>query len=341
LKYRPLGISVRCQRERSLSINRFIALRELVDRIESFYLKNPDAAKININRRGLMILEGKTLSEKINAETKTMADEILMKKGRRPFLAIINYFGNSPSSYYMNLKVKKCKKLGIDTMVYMPERNTDKNYFISLIKKLGDDKSVDAIMVEKPLPEGFDDHEFWDALNHEKDVDSLSSVNMGRLFISKKFDDIEKYKFFVPQTAYATVMLMKYYNIEISGKKIVVVGRSSITGKPVAHMLSMLDGTVSICHTRTKDLSEYLKSSDIIVSAAGKAEFIKADMVGENQVFMDIGTNINVDGRMCGDIDFNGISSKAYAITPVPGGIGPVTLAYLLNATVKASKNLL
>ncbi|NLH39879.1 MAG: bifunctional methylenetetrahydrofolate dehydrogenase/methenyltetrahydrofolate cyclohydrolase [Elusimicrobia bacterium] len=339
LRYRPLGISVRCQRERSLSINRFIALRDLVERIEDFYLKNPDV--IIKKKRGIMILEGKTLSEQINAETKLMAEDFLLKKGRKPFLAIINYFENSPSSYYMNLKIKKSQKLGIDTRLYMPREKTDKKFFISLIKELGNDKNVDAIMVEKPLPDGFDDPEFWDALNPSKDVDALSSINMGRLFISKKFDDIKKYDFFVPQTAYATIRLMMHYDIDISGKKITVVGRSSITGKPVAHMLSMLDGTVTICHTKTKNLNEYLKNSDIIVSAIGKANFIKSDMIGENQVLIDIGTNIDENGRMCGDIDFSSVRDIASAITPVPGGIGPVTLACLLNATVKAAKNLL
>ncbi len=342
LRYVPLSVTVKCQKDRSLSVNRFVALRELVDSIEKILIKDPEKKKLiqNTKKRGVMILEGKTLSDKIINETRIMAEEVLKIKGRRPALAIINYYENSPSAYYMNLKIKKCNSIGIDTRVYMPENKTDKGYFISLIEKLNGDPDTDAIMVEKPLPEGFDDENFWDVLGFKKDVDALSSVNMGRLFITKSFSDIENGKFFVPQTAYAAVKLMKYHNIEISGKKIAVVGRSSIVGKPLAIMLSLLDATVTICHSKTKNLDYHLKNSDIIITAIGKPKYIKGDMIGNDQIIIDIGTNFDENGKMCGDVDFDSVKEKVKAITPVPGGVGPVTLSLLLNATVKAAKNL-
>lgn len=342
LRYTPLGITVKCQKERSLGVNRFLALRELVDKIEKIILKEPDKKYIIgfEKRRGVMILEGKKLAENILNETKIMSDEFFKKTGRRPFLAIINYFENSPSTYYMNLKIKKCQSVGIDTKVYIPENKTDKEYFLSLIKTLNNDKNIDAIMVEKPLPEGFDDERFWNTIDSRKDVDALSSNNMGMLFITKKFSDIEEEKFFVPQTAYAAVKLMKYHDIDLNGKNVVVVGRSSIVGKPLSTMLSLLDATVTLCHSKTKNLNNHLKNADIIITAIGRAKYIKDDMIGENQIIIDIGTNFDENGKMCGDVDFELVKDKVKAITPVPGGVGPVTLSLLLRACVKAAKNL-
>jgi methylenetetrahydrofolate dehydrogenase (NADP+)/methenyltetrahydrofolate cyclohydrolase len=338
LKYHPLNICVKYGRTRSLSLNRFLALRMLVEKIEERYLRNPSLMNF-FKKGGLMpmILEGKTLSENISNETRVMCEEFLRKYGRKPSLAIVNYFENSPSAYYMNIKVKKSLSLGIDTKVYTPENKTDKKYFLSLIEKLGADDSVDAIMVEKPLPDGFDDKEFWDILNPSKDVDCLSSVNMGKLFITRNFSDIESSKFFVPQTANACIKLMKYYGIDVRGKNAVVVGRSSIVGKPLAIMLSLLDATVTICHSKTREIEKHLKFADIIFTAIGKARFIKANMIGENQIIIDIGTNFDENGKICGDVDFDGVREKVSAITPVPGGVGPVTLSLLLNAVVKAA----
>lgn len=339
LKYIPLNIVVKCHRERKLSYNRFIALRNLVDKIEFLINKNPNHLLNikDIKRRGVMILEGKTLAEKILEETKRKSLEFLKKKGRKPFIAIINYFENSPSSFYMNLKIKKCSNLSIDTKVYIPENKSDKKYFLSLIEKLNNDKNVDAIMVEKPLPGGFDDKEFWDLLDPSKDVDALSSRNMGKLFITRSFSDIENEKFFVPQTANAAIKLIRYHGIDVRGKNAVVVGRSAIVGKPLAVMLSLLDATVTICHSKTENLDRYLKSADVIFTAIGKARFIKSNMIGENQIIIDIGTNFDENGKICGDVDFDSVKDKVKAITPVPGGVGPVTLSLLLNASVDAA----
>lgn len=330
LKYKPLGLVSRCGGYRSLGINRFIALRNLVEKIESF--------GVYFKRRSLMkILDGKIIAEEIHRDTIDRASSFFQKTGRKPFLAIVNYYDDSPSAYYMNLKIKKCKSLGIDVEVYKP--SMDKKSFIDLIKKLGDDKNVDAIMVERPLPDGFDDKDFWDNLNPKKDVDALSSINMGRLFITRDFSEIDNYNFFVPQTAFACIKIIKHYGIDLKGKNVVVIGRSAVVGKPLAIMLSLLDATVTICHSKTKDMPFYLKKADIIFVAIGKAKYIKKNMIGEGQIIVDIGTNLDENGKIVGDVDFDDVKDNISAITPVPGGVGPVTLACLLNATVRAAQN--
>lgn len=329
LKHIPTGIISKSGKNRSLSINRFVALRNLVDKLYEINFSS--------RRLGMKILDGKKLAEEIHKDTISRSADFLQRTGRKPFLAIVNYYDDSPSAYYMNLKIKRCKSLGIDVDVYKPPM--DKKSFIDLIKRLGEDKNVDAIMVERPLPHGFDDKEFWDVLNPSKDVDAISSTNMGRLFITRDFSDIKNELFFVPQTAYACIRLLDYYGIDVRGKNVCVVGRSSVVGKPLAIILSLMDATVTMCHSKTKDLSFYLKKSDIIFVAIGKARFIKSDMIGENQIVIDIGTNIDENGKLVGDVDFDGVKDKVSAITPVPGGVGPVTLACLLNATVKAAQN--
>lgn len=330
LKYKPLGIVSRCGSYRSLGVNRFVALRSLIEKIENY-------GKEIKRRRCMKVLDGKIIAEEIHKDTLNRVNDFFQKRGRRPFLAIINYYDDSPSAYYMNLKIKKCKSLGIDVQVYKPD--IDKNSFIDLIKRLGEDKNVDAIMVEKPLPEGFDDKDFWDNLNPNKDVDALSSINMGRLFITRDFSAIDNYEFFVPQTAFACIKIIRHYGIDLKGKNVVVIGRSAVVGKPLAIMLSLLDATVNLCHSKTKDVSFYLKNADIIFVAIGKARFIKKDMIGEGQIIIDIGTNLDENGKIVGDVDFEGVKDSVSAITPVPGGVGPVTLASLLNATVRAAQN--
>ncbi len=330
LKHIPTGITVRCGKNRSLSVNRFIALRSLVERLER---------KGSLKRRSMKILEGKSIAQQIHQQTAKMAEEFLRKTGRKPLLAIINYYDDSPSAYYMRLKIKKCSELGIDVNVFKPQ-NTDKKYFIELVKRLGEDRNVDAIMVERPLPSGFDDTQFWDALNPSKDVDALSSINMGRLFITRSIDQIMSYSFFVPQTAFACIKLLQHYGIDVKGKKVCVVGRSSVVGKPLAAMLLLMDATVTMCHSKTEDISWHIKNSDIVFVAIGKPRFIKREMVSAGQIIIDIGTNLDENGKLVGDVDFDDLKdSGVAALTPVPGGVGPVTLACLLNASVRAAQN--
>lgn len=280
------------------------------------------------------LLEGKTLS-------RTILDALparIARLGRAPLLAIVNYFEDSASGIYVKRKVAACDKLGIKVRMINPGQGEGLAGFLKVLGGLKDDPEVDAIMVERPLPDGFEVPLMWDAIPAGKDVDALSSVNMGRLFISKAAD-IETAGFFVPCTALAVVRLLKYHGIEVSGKKIAVAGRSAVVGRPLAHMLTNLDATVTVCHTKTPDIGAVFKASDIVVTAAGKARWLKAGMLAPGATVIDVGTNIDAAGKMCGDADLEDVKDTVKAITPVPGGVGPVTMACLIEASVKAAEN--
>lgn len=283
------------------------------------------------------VLEGKTLAAKILANVREGAKKILEKKGRAPSLRIINYYDNSASSVYMKLKIKKAVETGIDAKELRPDISRGKEGFLKLLEDCAMDKSVDAIMVERPLPEGFDDWLFWTKMPADKDPDCLSAYNNSRLYLSKKFVDIENGDFFSPCTAMAAINLTREYGFSFQGKKAVVVGRSSVVGRPLAHMLTCLDSTVTLCHSKTTDLSFYLKNADYIFLAIGKAKWLKKEMISNRQVVIDIGTNFDDNSKMCGDADYDDIKNSVKAISPVPGGVGPVTLAMLLEASVKAA----
>ncbi|HBB67514.1 MAG: hypothetical protein A2X28_00855 [Elusimicrobia bacterium GWA2_56_46] len=284
------------------------------------------------------VLEGKTLSQKILASLPERIARVSARAGRPPLLAIINYFDDSPSGIYVKRKIAACGKLGIQVRMLKPDPRQGLAGLLSLLSQLKADTEVDAVMIERPLPEGFEVPAMWDAIPADKDVDALSSANMGRLFISKTAD-WERAGFFVPCTALAAVRLLKFHNIEIKGKRIAVAGRSAVVGRPLAHMLTNLDATVTVCHTKTRDIPSIFKASDIVISAVGKVRWLKADMLAPEATVIDVGTNIDENGRMCGDADFDGLKDMVKALTPVPGGVGPVTLACLLEASVKAAEN--
>jgi len=283
------------------------------------------------------LLEGKTLSRTILDALPGRIAGLTAGAGRPPLLAIVNYFEDSASGIYVKRKVAACDKLGIKVRMIKPEQREGLAGFLKVLGQLKDDAEVDAVMVERPLPDGFEVPLMWDAVPAGKDVDALSSVNMGRLFISKAAD-IEAAGFFVPCTALAVVRLLKHHGIEVKGKKIAVAGRSAVVGRPLAHMLTNLDATVTVCHTKTPDISSVFKASDIIVTAAGKARWIKAGMLAPGATVIDVGTNIDAAGKMCGDVDFEDVKDTVKAITPVPGGVGPVTMACLIEASVRAAE---
>ncbi len=286
----------------------------------------------------MRILEGKTLSAEILASLPPRIEAVKARLGRAPSLAIVNYFADSPSAVYVKRKLAACEKLGIKTKLFSPEAEEGYAGFKTLLARLGADQDYDAIMLERPLPDGFETMETWDALPADKDVDGLSSLNMGRLFIAKKFSEIENGSFFSPCTALAVVRLMKFHGLDPAGMRIAVVGRSAVVGRPLAHMLTTLDATVTLCHTRTKDLPAALKAADLVVTAVGKAKWLKKEMLPNGATVIDVGTNFDENGKMCGDADFEDIKVTAGAVSPVPGGVGPVTLACLLEAAVKAAE---
>jgi len=283
------------------------------------------------------ILEGKTLSQNILGALPPRIAAVKAKTGRPPGIAIVNYFDDSPSAIYVKRKVAACDKLGISVRLIKPDITPGLAGFMTALGLLAEDKAVDAIMIERPLPDGFEIPAMWDAIPTDKDVDALSSVNMGRLFISKT-PDIEHAGFFVPCTALAVLRLMKYHSIEIRGKRIAVAGRSPVVGKPLAHMLTNLDATVTLCHTKTPDIAAVFKTSEIVITAAGKTRWLKAAMLAPGATVIDVGTNIDENGKMCGDADFEELKDKVKAITPVPGGVGPVTMASLIEAAVTAAE---
>lgn len=282
------------------------------------------------------ILEGKTLSSSILSQVKQRALKIKSLISRAPSLRIINYYDDSASSVYMNLKIKKASEIGIDASAIKPDISSGKKEFFSLLENLSLDQNTDAIMVERPLPPGFDDWEFWQRMPADKDPDCLSAENNARLYLNKDFSEMADGKFFVPCTALASIKILQHHGFSFRGKKAVVVGRSAVVGRPLAHMLSSLDSTVTLCHSRTEDLPFHLKAADYIFLATGRAKWLKKEMIGEGQVIVDIGTNFDENGKMCGDADFEDVSKKAAAVSPVPGGVGPVTLACLLEASLSA-----
>jgi len=284
------------------------------------------------------LLEGKALSQKILSSLPERIARVTAIAGRTPMLAIINYFDNSPSGLYVKRKMAACEKLGVRIRVIKPDQKEGLPGFLKILTLLKNDPAVDAVMIERPLPDGFEVPAMWDAIPATKDVDGLSSVNMGRLFISKT-RALEQTDFFVPCTALAVIRLLLHHNIDVAGKKTAVVGRSAVVGRPLAHMLTNMDATVTICHTKTPDIAAIFKASDIIISAAGKVRWLKAEMVAPEAIIIDVGTNIDENGRMCGDADFEGLKDKVRAMTPVPGGVGPVTMACLIEAGVKAAEN--
>ncbi len=286
----------------------------------------------------MRILEGKTLSAELLGALPARVEAVKARLGRPPSLAIINYFADSPAAVYVKRKVAACEKLGINVKLYAPKPEEGYPAFKALLARLGADHGCDAIMIERPLPDGFETRETWDAVPAAKDVDGLSSLNMGRLFIAKKFPEIEDGGFFSPCTALAVIRLLRHHGIDPAGLNIAVAGRSTVVGRPLAQMLIALDATVTVCHTRTKNIAEIFKRSDLVITAAGKAKWLKRDLLAPGAVVIDVGTNFDENGKMCGDADFEDLKEYAGAASPVPGGVGPVTLACLIEAAVKAAE---
>ncbi|MBR3300811.1 MAG: bifunctional methylenetetrahydrofolate dehydrogenase/methenyltetrahydrofolate cyclohydrolase FolD [Clostridia bacterium] len=274
------------------------------------------------------IIDGKAVSafvkEKIKNEVKDLAD-----KGVTVGLAVI-LVGNDPASkIYVTNKKKACEDLGIISQEYLLPENTSTGELISLIKTLNDEKTINGILCQLPLPDGIDEKAVLNTISPEKDVDAFHPVNVGKIMIGD-YD-------FVPCTPAGVIEMLDYYDIEISGKNCVVIGRSNIVGKPMSMLLLHKNGTVTTCHSKTRDLASITSAADILVSSVGKANFVTADMVKEGAVVIDVGMNRS-EGKLCGDVIFDEVSPKASYITPVPGGVGPMTIAMLMKNTLTAAK---
>lgn len=276
------------------------------------------------------ILDGKALSARIKDELK---DEVVLLKehGINPCLAVIIVGDDPASRVYVNNKKAACEYIGIKSLEYALDAETTQAELMELIDTLNDDASVDGILVQLPLPSHLDEKEVLNRIKPDKDVDAFHPVNVGKIMIGD-FD-------FLPCTPAGVMELIAESGVEISGKQCVVVGRSNIVGKPQSMLLLHKNGTVTICHSRTKNLAEVCKTADILVAAVGRPNFITADMVKEGAVVIDVGINRGADGKLCGDVDFEAVKEIAGAITPVPGGVGPMTISMLMRNTLTAAKN--
>lgn len=278
----------------------------------------------------MQLIDGKAISAKVKEEVKNEAAQ-LTEKGVIPCLAVILVGDDKASQTYVNSKEKACKACGIRSLKYTLEANTSESALIDLIQSLNENDEVDGILVQLPLPKHIDENKILEKISCEKDVDGFHAVNVGRL--------VSGLDGFVPCTPCGIMRLFKEYGIEISGKNAVVIGRSNIVGKPMANLLLNANATVTVTHSKTQNLAKITKDADIIVVAIGKPNFLKADMVKNGAVVIDVGINRLENNKLVGDVDFENVANKCSFITPVPGGVGPMTIAMLLKNTIKSAKN--
>lgn len=275
------------------------------------------------------ILDGKMVAKKVRQSLKLEVDDLRIR-GITPKLAVI-MVGEDPSSkIYVRNKSIACNEIGIEYEEFLLDENTTMEELLELIDKLNKDKSINGILLQSPIPKGLDINQAFRAIDPQKDVDGFNPFNVGKLCLGQDT--------FVSCTPFGIIKILSEYNIEIEGKNAVIVGRSNIVGKPMMQCLLNKNATVTVCHSKTKDLKEVTKNADILVVAIGRGKFITKDMVKEGAVVVDVGINRSEDGKLCGDVDFEEVSKIASYITPVPGGVGPMTIAMLMNNIVKATK---
>ena len=277
----------------------------------------------------MKILDGKAVSLKVKESVKIRADE-LKKFGVEPTLAVVLVGEDKASQTYVRAKEKACNEYGIKSVAHRLSENTTQNELLALINVLNLDDSIHGILVQLPLPKHIDTNVVLAAIDPRKDVDGFHAVNVGKL--------VSGLDGFVPCTPLGVMEILKEYGIDVAGLNAVVIGRSNIVGKPMANLLLNASATVTVTHSKTKNLKEICKNADLIVAAIGKPFFLKADMVKDGAVVVDVGINRLDDGRLVGDVDFEEVAPKCSYITPVPGGVGPMTIAMLLNNTILAAQ---
>ncbi|WP_418764114.1 bifunctional methylenetetrahydrofolate dehydrogenase/methenyltetrahydrofolate cyclohydrolase FolD [Mailhella sp.] len=277
-----------------------------------------------------MILDGKATAASIRAALREDIERDKERAGRAPCLAVILVGDDPASQVYVRNKEKACADVGITALSYRRPASMSQKDLESLIAELNADPAVDGILLQLPLPEGLDARPCIDAISPEKDVDGLTAVNQGRVAMNAPG--------LRPCTPAGVLAILDHYGISVSGKRAVVIGRSNLVGRPVALMLGSRDynATVTMCHSRTPDLAAVCREADLIVAALGKPRFVTADMVKPGAVIIDVGINRGADGKLCGDVDYERVAPLASAITPVPGGVGPMTISQLLVNTTKA-----
>ena len=275
------------------------------------------------------IIDGKNLAKKIRQELKEECDE-LKNNGINPKLAVIMVGDDPASKVYIRNKSKACEDVGIDYEEFILKDETTQEELIELIKKLNNDKKTNGILLQSPIPKHLNINEAFKAITYMKDVDGFTPSSVGKLCIGEDT--------FISCTPYGVMKMFEEYNIDLTGKDVVILGRSNIVGKPLIQCCLQKNATVTVCHSKTKNLEEHTKRADVVISAIGQSKFVKENMVKDGAVIIDVGINRGEDGKLTGDVDFENVEKKASYITPVPGGVGPMTIAMLMNNVIKAAK---
>ncbi len=284
------------------------------------------------------ILEGKTLSAQIRSGLSARVAFCASKLGRAPKLVGISWQGDYAGFLYLNKEADAARKLGIAAEIREVDDHTTAEEFFAIVRQVSQDESVDAVLIPRPLPPALNNLDIAPFLNPAQDIDGSGLVSMGRLFMCKSWDNVLALDTFVSCCALAVMRLLDFHNIPVSGKRVAMLGRSNTVGSPLAKMLTCKNATVTLCHTKTENIVDILKESDIVISATGRARFIKKEMLKKGTIIIDVGTNQDENGIFCGDADFDNIK-EICSISPVPGGVGPVTLACLLeNIVISAER---
>ena len=276
-----------------------------------------------------VIIDGKELAKKIRANLKIECEE-LKKKNINSKLAVIMVGEDPASKVYVRNKSRACEDVGIKYEEYLLDVNTTQKELVELIEKLNNDKTINGILLQSPIPSSLDINEAFRTISPEKDVDGFNPINVGMLVLNQDT--------FVSCTPYGIMKMFEEYDIDLTGKNVVILGRSNIVGKPLIHSCLNKNATVTSCHSRTQNLAQKAKEADVLISAIGKANFVTADMVKDGAVVIDVGINRLDNGKITGDVDFESVKEKASYITPVPGGVGPMTIAMLMNNVIKATR---
>lgn len=276
-----------------------------------------------------ILIDGKELAQKIRAKLKIKCEEI-KQSGVIPKLAVILVGDNKASKVYVKNKNKACEDVGIEFEEYILDgEETTQEKLIELIKNLNDNNSIHGILLQSPIPSHLDINEAFRTISPDKDVDGFNPLNVGKLCLGQDT--------FISCTPYGVMKMFEEYNIDLQGKKVVILGRSNIVGKPLIQTCLNKNATVTVCHSKTQNLSEITKQADILIAAIGKSKFVTEDMVKDGVIVIDVGINRGDDGKITGDVDFENVKNKASYITPVPGGVGPMTIAMLMNNVIKAA----
>ena len=276
------------------------------------------------------IIDGKAVSAKIREEIKAESAAFEKETGVKPGLAVIIVGEDPASQIYVRNKGKACEEVGFYSEIHRLPEQTTKEELLELVHNLNKNDKIHGILVQSPLPKHLDEALIVNNIDYNKDVDAFHPVNVGKIMIGD-------YNF-LPCTPAGVMELLKAYDIDVCGKEVAVVGRSNIVGKPQAMLMLHANATVTICHSRTKNLAEVLKRADVVVMAIGKAKFLKADMIKDGAVVVDVGMDRDENGKLCGDVDFEECEKKASFITPVPGGVGPMTITMLMKNTLSSAK---